>query len=261
MLWIGGQISALNIMQTLILPSLACLAVPLAWLSFTMKGKLEKGEENTASDAPVNGSGLMLFAGLGVLLFVPVFKTLTHLPPYLGMLLGLGILWIVSELIHSHKDEEERKPFTAAHALSQIDMSSMLFFLGILLAISCLESTHLLRHLAEWMHVTIGNMDAVAILIGVASALVDNVPLVAASMGMYDLGTYPMDSKLWEFIAYSAGTGGSLLIIGSAAGVAVMGMEKIDFIWYLKKISWLALLGFVAGALVYMAVYPVFAVH
>jgi Na+/H+ antiporter NhaD/arsenite permease-like protein len=137
----------------------------------------------------------------------------------------------------------------------------MLFFLGILLAISCLESTHLLRHLAEWMHVTIGNMDAVAILIGVASALVDNVPLVAASMGMYDLGTYPMDSKLWEFIAYSAGTGGSLLIIGSAAGVAVMGMEKIDFIWYLKKISWLALLGFVAGALVYMAVYPVFAVH
>jgi len=265
MLWIGGQISAVNIMRTLILPSLVCMIVPLVFLSFRLRGKLQApdGTSSEAQEATVisTGSYVMLFSGLAVLLSVPIFKTLTHLPPYLGMMLGLGVLWIISEIVHAGKDDEEKKPYTATHALSRIDMPSMLFFLGILLSISCLESTHLLVRLAEWMNVTIGNLDLVAVAIGLASAIVDNVPLVAASMGMYDLSVYPMDSKLWEFIAYSAGTGGSILIIGSAAGVAVMGMEKIDFIWYLKKISWLALMGFVAGALTYMAVYPVFAVH
>ncbi|TAH11048.1 MAG: sodium:proton antiporter, partial [Runella slithyformis] len=156
-----------------------------------------------------------------------------------------------SELIHRHKDTEARQPFTAAYALSRIDSSSILFFLGILLAVSCLEVTHLLGSLATWLDQSVGNLDLIVLLIGLASAVIDNVPLVAASMGMYDLQTYPADHRLWEFLAYCAGTGGSILIIGSAAGVAVMGMEHIDFGWYLRRISWLALLGYLAGALVY----------
>lgn len=264
MLWIGGQITALNIMKTLIIPSLVCLIVPLLYMTFRMKGKVERApyDHNTAFKVEtVKGSKIMLFMGLGALLFVPVFKTLTHLPPYLGMLFGLGIVWIAAELIHVDEDEEQKKNYTAAHALSKIDSSSVLFFLGILIAIGCLESTHLLHHLAQWMDAEIGNLDIIAITIGLASAVVDNVPLVAASMGMYDMSVYPVDSKIWEFIAYTAGTGGSVLIIGSAAGVAVMGMEKIDFIWYVKRISLLALLGFAAGAVAYLLVYPIFAVH
>ncbi|MDZ7934508.1 MAG: SLC13 family permease [Emticicia sp.] len=168
------------------------------------------------------------------------------------MMLGLGIVWVVSEILHSKKDEEDRQPFTASHALSKIDSSSILFFLGILLAIACLESTGLLQNLAVGMNNTIGNQDLIILLIGIASAIVDNVPLVAATMGMYDLSSFPTDHRIWEFLAYCAGTGGSILIIGSAAGVAVMGMEKIDFLWYLKRISLLALLGYFAGAGVYL---------
>ena len=264
MLWIGGQISSANIMKTLFLPSLVCMVVPLIVVGFILKGDVKRDEydyDKAEQEEKVKGSKRMLILGIGALLFVPAFKTMTHLPPYMGMLFGLSVLWIVSELIHIDKSEEEKKPYSALHALSKIDVSSVLFFLGILLAIASLQGTGVLGELAVWMDQTIGNKDMIAISIGLLSAVVDNVPIVAATMKMYPLAEYPLDSKIWEFIAYAAGTGGSCLIIGSAAGVAVMGMEKIDFIWYLKKISWLALIGYIAGALVYIAIYPVFAVH
>jgi Na+/H+ antiporter NhaD/arsenite permease-like protein len=261
MLWIGGQVSAVAIMKNLLIPSLVSLVVPLVFLSFKMKGALI-GSDHSPSVAVENnenitGGNVMLGFGLGALLFVPVFKTITHLPPYMGMLLGLSIVWVVSEIIHSDKDVEDRKPYTVAHALSKVDTSSILFFLGILIAIGCLEATHLLHDLALYMDKTIGNLDIIVVAIGVASAIIDNVPLVAATMGMYDIATFPADSKLWVFLAYCAGTGGSILIIGSAAGVAVMGMEKIDFVWYLKKISLLSLMGYFAGVICYLLLYAV----
>ncbi|WP_064198181.1 MULTISPECIES: sodium:proton antiporter NhaD [Emticicia] len=255
MLWIGGQVSATNIMQSLFIPSLVSLIIPLLYLSYTMRGQIIDNQPIEDSDFVETTSkerNIMFFVGLGTLLFVPIFKTITHLPPYMGMMLGLGVVWVVGEILHSKKDEEDRKPFTASHALSKIDSSSILFFLGILLAISCLESTGLLQSLAETMNDAIGNQDLIILLIGLASAVVDNVPLVAATMGMYDLNSFPTDHRIWEFLAYCAGTGGSILIIGSAAGVAVMGMEKIDFLWYLKRISLLALLGYFAGAGIYL---------
>jgi NhaD family Na+/H+ antiporter len=254
MLWIGGQITALTIMKELIIPSLVCLLVPLIFLSFRMKGNL-KGEEIVDETDTHEKSKLMLFVGIGGLIFVPIFKTITHLPPYMGMLLSLGIVWIVSEMVNSDKDDEEKHQYTPAHALSKIDTSSVLFFLGILIAIGALEATHLLTDLATWMSETIGNLDIIVLAIGLASAVIDNVPLVAATMGMYDLNTFPPDAKLWEFLAYCAGTGGSVLIIGSAAGVAVMGMEKIDFVWYIKRISFLALIGYLGGAMTYLGIY------
>ena len=258
MLWIGGQVTAANIIKTLILPSIICMVIPLIYLSFKMKGEVERAEYDydAAEQAEeAKGSKLMLFLGVGALLFVPVFKTITHLPPYMGMLFGLGLMWVVSELLHIDKTEEERKPYSAIHALTKIDVPSVLFFLGILVAIASLESLNVLRELAEWLTVTIGRMDVIVMIIGVLSSIVDNVPLVAASMGMYDMATYPTDHWMWEFMAYCAGTGGSMLIIGSAAGVAVMGMEKIDFIWYMKKITLLALLGYFAGAITYLAMH------
>lgn len=255
MLWIGGQITAINIMKGLFIPSLISLVVPLAAISLKLKGQQidsKLDEEKDFAETTAKERNTMFFVGLGSLLFVPIFKTITHLPPYMGMMLGLGVVWVVGEILHSAKDEEERKPFTASYALSRIDSSSILFFLGILLAIGCLESTGLLSNLAQSMNDSIGNQDLIILLIGLASSVVDNVPLVAATMGMYNLSTFPTDHRIWEFLAYCAGTGGSILIIGSAAGVAVMGMEKIDFIWYLKRISLLALLGYFAGAVVYI---------
>ena len=198
---------------------------------------------------------LMFFLGLGVLVAVPAFKTITHLPPFMGILLGLGILWLVGDLVHRRKDDIVRNRLTLAHALTRIDMPSIIFFIGILLAVATLEHTHLLQALAQWLDATVGRLDLIVILIGLASAVVDNVPLVAASMGMYSLEQYPADSFLWEFLAYCAGTGGSILIIGSAAGVAAMGLEKISFTWYLRKISLLALIGYLAGASVYVLQY------
>lgn len=264
MLWIGGQISSGNIMKTLFIPSIVSMVIPLLVVGFYLKGDVKRDaydHTKAVAEEKVKGSLLILVIGIGALVFVPVFKTFTHLPPYLGMLFGLSILWVVSELLHIDKTEEEKKPYSALHALSRIDVSSVLFFLGILLAIAALQGTGVLSDLAAWMDNTIGNKDLIAISIGLLSAVVDNVPIVAATMKMYPLADFPLDSKIWEFIAYAAGTGGSCLIIGSAAGVAVMGMEKIDFIWYLKKITWLALIGYIAGALAYMAVYPIFAVH
>ena len=269
MLWIGGQISSVNIIKTLLLPSIVCLIVPLVYLQFTLKGKLgqphaeggEKAHGHGSHNGPIKGSKAMLFLGIGGLISVPVFKTVTHLPPYLGMLLALGVLWVVSELINPDMDEAEKKPYTAAGALTRIDVPSVLFFLGILLAVSALQSMEILGHFASWLDTTLKDNRIIITLIGILSAIVDNVPLVAASMGMYSMETYPTDHMIWEYLAYCAGTGGSILIIGSAAGVAAMGMEKIDFIWYLKKISWLAALGYFAGAIVYLIIYPYLAVH
>ncbi|MDJ1467808.1 sodium:proton antiporter NhaD [Xanthocytophaga flava] len=257
MLWIGGQISAIPIMKGVFLPALVSLLIPLIYLSFKLKGNNIAPKVEDTGTQNIQGGRLMLYCGLGSLLFVPVFKAITQLPPYIGMLLGLGLVWVASEIIHKDKDEEERKPFTAVYALQRIDTSSILFFLGILLAISCLESAHVLQGLAIWMGNTIGNLDVIVVLIGLVSAVIDNVPLVAATMGMYDLANYPMDHKLWEFLAYAAGTGGSILIIGSAAGVAVMGMEKINFMWYLKRIGILAFIGYLGGAVTYLLIYQI----
>jgi len=261
MLWIGGQITAGYIIKTTFLASIVCLLVPMLFMATRLKGKVAQADfDHQAAEAQeeLKGSKLMLFLGVGALVFVPIFKSVTHLPPYLGILLGLAVLWVASELIHSDKDEEEKKPYSASHALSKIDTSSVLFFLGILLAISALESSHILTNVAHWLDSTLGKIEVIVFIIGLLSAIIDNVPLVAASMGMYDMTAYPTDHWMWTFMAYCAGTGGSALIIGSAAGVAVMGMEKIDFMWYAKKVSLYALLGYVAGAGVFLLTYQWF---
>jgi len=255
MLWIGNQITPFNITTRLLLPSLVSLIVPLLFLSFTLKGKVEPAgrisDDALYSVRPVCRK-IIFFAGIGMLLMVPVFKTVTHLPPFMGMLIGLGLLWILTELLHKDKEEEHKHAFTVAHALRRTDTPSILFFLGILISISALESAGILASASTWLSQTISSLSVIVLSIGLLSAIVDNVPLVAATMGMYDLTQFPTDHFFWEFLAYAAGTGGSILIIGSAAGVAAMGMEKINFIWYLKKISLLALLGYFAGAGVYL---------
>jgi len=263
MLWIGKRVSALALVSKLIIPSIVCMIVPtfVATLLPAFKGEIEVDiSEEDVDKRSLLSSKTMLFLGLGMIVSVPIFKTVTHLPPYLGMMLALGVVWLVSEYIHPEEEfTEERKHLYSAHqALSRIEMSSILFFLGILMAVAALESLvygsimiegqevqmGTLRYVAELLNGAIPNQNIVVMILGGLSAVIDNVPLVAASMGMYNL---PIDSSLWHLIAYSAGTGGSMLIIGSAAGVAAMGMEKIDFIWYLKKIAWLAALGFAAG--------------
>jgi Na+/H+ antiporter NhaD/arsenite permease-like protein len=258
MLWIGGQISTFSIIKVLFVPSVLCMLVPLIYLNFTLKGTLGETHEHhhIKKQEMVSGGKLMLILGVGALVSVPVFKTFTHLPPYIGMLGGLGILWIVSELIHPDLDEAVKKNYTAAGALARIDVPSVLFFLGILLAVGALESMLTLHHFAEFLATSIGDNKIIITLIGLLSAVVDNVPLVAASMGMYSMDMYPTDHMIWEYLAYCAGTGGSILIIGSAAGVAVMGMEKVDFIWYVKRISLIALLGYFAGAFAYLLIQP-----
>ncbi|HOY70370.1 MAG TPA: sodium:proton antiporter NhaD [Methylotenera sp.] len=259
MLWIGGQITAIEIMKGLFLPSIINLMVPLAILSHSLKGKIVISPANSDNTGTLAGSlferNFIFFMGLGVLVLVPAFKSLTHLPPFMGILLGLGLVWLVGDLIHRNKEDEEKQRLTLAHALMRIDMSSVVFFIGILLAVATLEHSNILNGLATMLDNEVGRQDLIVIIMGLFSAVVDNVPLVAASMGMYDIAKYPADSFLWEFIAYCAGTGGSILIIGSAAGVAAMGLEKIQFIWYVKKISWLALIGYFAGIAVYILQY------
>jgi len=264
MLWIGDKVTTLGLVTKLVLPSIVCFIVPTFVASFLkpFQGEISVSTETDEKAGKLLSSRTMLFLGLGMIVFVPIFKTITHLPPYMGMMLGLGIVWLVSEYIHPEEDfSEERKHLYSPHqALSRIEMSSILFFLGILMAVGALESLVIngvgtLRYVAEILQNAVPNQDMVIILLGFASAIIDNVPLVAASMGMYD---QPTDSNLWHFIAYAAGTGGSMLIIGSAAGVAAMGMEKIDFIWYLKKIGWLAFIGFIAGAGVFIVMKNMF---
>jgi len=257
MLWIGGQISAAGIIRATLIPSAICMLVPLIYLNFTLKGSLGIQEDPSSSDEGYNAgsANLILALGLGALIFVPIFKTVTHLPPYMGMMLGLGVIWVASELINPDVDDADRKQFSAANALGRIDMTSVLFFLGILLAVGALQAMATLTTLAEYLNETIKDNRVIVTLIGLFSSIVDNVPLVAASMGMYKISVYPMDNMIWEYLAYCAGTGGSILIIGSAAGVAAMGMEKIDFGWYLKRISLLAAMGYFAGAIAYLAIH------
>jgi len=257
MLWIGGQITASNIMGALILPSLVNLLVPLAMVSYRLRGKMvvepqQDPNHPEGAGTSVRERNIMFFLGLGVLIAVPAFKTITHLPPFMGVLLGLGILWLVGDILHGNKTEEEREHLNLTSALNRIDMASIVFFIGILLAVATLEHSGILPALAAWLDATVGRQDLIVMLIGIVSAIVDNVPLVAAAIGMYSLEQYGPNNFLWQFLAYCAGTGGSILIIGSAAGVAAMGLERIDFMWYVKNISVLALAGYFAGALAYI---------
>jgi Na+/H+ antiporter NhaD/arsenite permease-like protein len=271
MLWIGGQVTTVSIITRVIVPSLFTMIVPLALLSFTLKGNVTrpKVDENEKIYTKPFERKLMLIMGVCGLLFVPVFKTVTHLPPYMGMLLSLAIIWLVSELMHQNKPDEVKKQLKVIYILQKVDTPTILFFLGILSAVAALQSAGQLTIMAGWLDENLGNIFLIDLAIGVLSAVVDNVPLVAGAMGMYPIedaasiaamtdpaaiayaGNFVQDGLFWEFLAYCAGTGGSILIIGSAAGVAAMGMEKIDFIWYMKRISLLALLGYVAGAGVY----------
>lgn len=255
MLWIGRQVSTFAIIKELFLPSLVCLLIPLFVISLSLKGKTIEGakktEENHGTSLEKN---LIFFLGIGGLLFVPVFKTVTHLPPYMGILFVLSILWIVSELLSAKKKPEHQKRYSIYNALSKLDISTILFFLGILLAVAGLQSADLLNQAATWLSQKFENQTVIVTLIGLLSSVVDNVPLVAGAMGMYSLETFPIDHSFWKLLAYCAGTGGSCLIIGSAAGVAAMGMEKLDFFWYVKKISWLALIGYFSGIAVFILI-------
>ena len=255
MLWIGQQVTPLNIIKETFLASLTCMVVPTIIINYRIKGKIdlfEKSEKNLNALSSAFDRNLVFFIGIACLLFVPVFKTITHLPPYMGMLLSLGIMWVLTELLHSKKDIEEKGNLSVNHAIRKIDTPSILFFFGILMSIAALEQVGLLKDAATYLDQTIGNIKIIAILIGLLSSILDNVPLVAALQSMYGLDIYPTDHYFWEFLAYTAGTGGSVLIIGSAAGVAVMGIEKIDFFWYLKNVSWVAFIGFITGALVFI---------
>jgi Na+/H+ antiporter NhaD/arsenite permease-like protein len=257
MLWIGGQISATAIVKGLFIPSLINMVIPLLVVSYLYRGKAVVGPGKTESvsekyvTTPFE-KNFMFFAGIGFLCAVPVFKTVTHLPPFMGVLFALGILWLAGELMHGQKNGAEKQHLTLGAALQRIDMSSLVFFVGILLAVATLEHSHILTALAQGLDKMIGSQAVIISVFGLASAIVDNVPLVAAAMGMYPLTQFPMDSFLWEYLAYVAGTGGSILIIGSAAGVAAMGIEKIEFFWYVRKISVLALIGYASGAASYL---------
>ncbi|NQU54528.1 MAG: sodium:proton antiporter NhaD [Bacteroidetes bacterium] len=262
MLWIGGQITAGSIITNVIIPSLVCMIVPLIILTFTMKGNVTRPDiEDFGDDYTTQGERLLfLIIGVSGLLFVPVFKTLTHLPPYMGMLLSLGVIWVVGEVIHKDKPSKVKNKLKVVAILQKVDVPTVLFFLGILSAVAALQSAGHLNILATYLDEKLGNIYLIDLAIGILSSIVDNVPLVAGSMGMYPIteagsagydAFFTQDGLFWEFLAYTAGTGGSILIIGSAAGVAAMGLEKIDFIWYMKNISLLAIVGYLAGAGVY----------
>lgn len=268
MLWIGGQITAANIIVMVIIPSLVVMIVPVIYLSFTMKGDVSRPQLSAGDQKDYTTPferKLILFMGVGALLFVPVFKTITHLPPYMGMLLGLGVLWVTTEIMHRYKEGEDKRRLTVVGILTKVDVPTVLFFLGILSAVASLQSAGQLGLLAGWLDdVTNKNVYVINIVIGIMSSIVDNVPLVAGAMGMYDIqavGSFAVDGIFWELLALAAGTGGSVLIIGSAAGVAAMGMEKIDFIWYMKRISLLALMGYFAGILTFWLQSTLFHLH
>lgn len=249
MLWVANKLTPITIITHLFLPSLVCMAVPLAFSMIKIKGHIAKlNIEKKESNISQTEKTLIFGLGLATLLFVPVFKTITHLPPYMGILFGLGVMWVVTELIHKRKDEFEKGKFSVVNAITKTDVPSVLFFLGILLAVACLQEIQVLSDTATFLNNSIGDLKIISVIIGLFSAIVDNVPLLAATMGMYD---FPTDDHFWEMIAYCTGTGGSCLIIGSAAGVAVMGLENITFIWYFKNIAWLALVGYIAGFLIY----------
>jgi Na+/H+ antiporter NhaD/arsenite permease-like protein len=261
MIWMKNKIGEWEVIRELLLASIACLLVPLLWVTPRLKGALEQASHINESEEEkgIEGWHKAVFLALGVLglLSVPIFKTFTHLPPFMGMMLALGTLWLVSEIVSHTMDEKTRSSTGVLSALRRIDMSSVLFFLGILLAVGSLGSTNVLNNLAHWLQSTVQNQSAIAIIIGLVSAVVDNVPLVAAGIEMYT-PTSPKNDPFWMLLAYCGGTGGSCLIIGSAAGVAAMGLERIDFFWYLRRIAPLALAGYVAGIVVYFIQQAVF---
>jgi Na+/H+ antiporter NhaD/arsenite permease-like protein len=253
MLWIGNQVTAANIIKALFLPSLAVSIVPLLIVSVKMKGQSIREPVKQIPQIGKLKRDIIFFAGIGLLLFVPVFKTITHLPPFMGIMLALGILWFITSYLHSDMPEPLKEKYSISSAMEKIDTPGILFFLGILLAVAALDTAGILNKLADYLQENLKNDYLIGTALGLLSALVDNVPLVAATQGMYDLSVYATDHPFWNFIALTTGTGGSALIIGSAAGVAVMGIEKIDFVWYLKKITLPALTGFAAGILVFLA--------
>jgi Na+/H+ antiporter NhaD/arsenite permease-like protein len=254
MLWIGGQISVVPTILTLFIPSLVCSLVSVIAVSLRLSGPvvapIGRPAESLLSSRFERKA--VFWLGLGVLLFVPFFKSLTHLPPFMGMLFGLGVMWVLTELIHSEKAEAEKGVLSVNHAIRKIDTPSILFFLGILLAISALQATGSLAVLARWLESVFGDVIVLGLIIGIFSAVLDNVPLIAAVQGMYSLREYPMDDLFWQFLAYTSGTGGSALIVGSAAGIAAMGLEKINFFWYVRTISFLAVMGYLSGAAVFV---------
>lgn len=250
MLWIGGRVTSGKIMTQLFLPSLVSLMVPLTVFSFSVKGSLSGAARTSEETSMAHGAKRVFSMGVGALILVPVLRASTGLPPYMGIMLGLGLMWVVTDLIH-----QKRHFLRVPHILTRVDVSSVLFFLGILLAVAALQTAGILNSLTLWMDKYISSKEMIVSAMGVASAIIDNVPLTAALMGMYDLSRYPIDSKLWEMAAYCVGTGGSMLIIGSAAGVVVMGMEKISFSWYLKKISLPAVVGYLAGVGTFLMLY------
>ena len=261
MLWIGGQVTASNIITSIFLPSVVCALVPLIYLTFKLKGEVTRplrveNKEHYTDPTTSFERNLVFYLGVAGLLFVPIFKTITHLPPYVGILLSLGILWLVTEILHRSKNHEQKSQLSVIGVMKKIDVPTIFFFLGILLAVAALQSAGQLDIVANFLDKTFnGDIYIINMIIGLLSSIVDNVPLVAGAMGMYEItpvGDFAVDGKFWEFLAYCAGTGGSVLIIGSAAGVAVMGILKIDFIWYLKNISLLALMGYLAGAATYI---------
>ena len=273
MLWIGGQITTGAIIQMVFLPSAVSLLVPLIGMSLFIKGDLERPKqvEGAGHGPPLSKTDtlLVLIAGVGGLLFVPIFKTITHLPPFMGMMLSLGVLWLLVDTLHRRKPSDHRKSLAIAHVLRRVDVPSVLFFLGILLAVAALQTGGQLGDLAAQLDKTVGTETKTGVLIiggliGLLSAVVDNVPLVAAAMGMYPIdeaGFFAQDGLFWEYLAFCAGTGGSILIIGSAAGVAVMGLEKIPFIWYFKNVSFLALLSYFSGIAVYVITHGMGGTH
>jgi Na+/H+ antiporter NhaD/arsenite permease-like protein len=253
MLWVGGQVTTGKLMKLLIIPSLVSLFVPLLYLSLSIKQGVYPDLSHGTDSPAQHGAKRVFFLGVGSLIFVPIFRAVTNLPPFMGVLLGLGIMWVLTDLIHHQKRDHLKMP----SILARIDFSSILFFLGILLAVAALETAGILESLASRMDHYFNNKDIIATVLGLLSAVIDNVPLTAATMGMYPLSSFPADSKLWEMIAYCVGTGGSILIIGSAAGVVVMGMEKISFGWYLKKVSLPVLIGYLLGIGSFLMIYHV----
>ena len=263
MLWIGEQITTVQVISQLIIPSLVCLIIPLSIMSLKVKGKFIRPETDlmeTSHHTSAKQRNLVFYCGLGGLIFVPVFKSITHFPPFMGMMLSLGFLWLLTDIMHRNDVKDERKYFSAFHALERMDVPTLLFFLGILLAVGSLQSAGQLNEMALYLENNIGTdtengVYSIAFIIGLLSAIVDNVPLVAAAIGMYPLegsGFFQQDGLFWQFLAYCAGTGGSALIIGSAAGVAIMGLEKIPFFWYVRKISFYAIIGYICGAITYI---------
>lgn len=258
MLWIGKQITASKIITELFLPGFVVCLVPLLFISPKFRNQTFSFKNISSISVDRKEASIILVSGISLLLFVPVFKMLTHLPPFMGVLLALGVLWILVSVIHFNKPHDQKHKLMVTHALGKIDTPSILFFLGILLAVSALQSFGILKELATFLDNYLGNVYLIGSALGLISAIVDNVPLVAAAQGMYDLNTYPTDHIFWEFLALTTGTGGSAIIIGSAAGVAAMGIEKIEFVWYIKKISWIALAGFVSGILIFIAQTKIF---